>query len=185
MKKTALIALAAAFGFGAAQAGSAPSYSKNPKAPKGPQIEVPSLCDCFDPGKAELSVYGAGIIFDGGSQDDALGGGIGLGYFFTENVGVEFDYTLLATDSEYHNFTGNLVLRAPIKSACLAPYALVGGGFETDSATNGIFNVGAGIDIRLGHSGSCPGIFADARYTWNEDEALNNVLIRVGFKVNL
>ena len=157
--------------------------AKNP-IPPGPPIQVESVCDCFDPGKIQISLYGAGIIFDKGDLDDSLGGGLGFGYFFCENVGLEIDATWLATESELHNFSGSLVLRLPIKSACLAPYVLAGGGYEVDSLKQWTVHAGAGIDVRLGDGPMCPGFFADARYTWTEEET-DFTLIRAGFRFNL
>ncbi len=183
MKNIHLLTAVATLGLaGSLQAGT--SYDKNP-APKAPPIDVPALCDCFDAGKVQVSLYGAGIVFSNDSaQDDALGGGLSFGYFFSEYAGIEADATWLATDSVMHHFTGSLVLRYPIKSACIAPYVLVGGGYETDSVQQGTWHVGGGVDIRLGHSGNCPGIFADARYTWTEDEEEFTV-IRAGLRFNL
>ena len=183
MKSSVLILLfTAAYGTSRLQAGEpiAPP-AKNP-AP----IVVPSLCDCFDAGNYQLSVYGAGIVWDSGGNDDALGGGLSFGYFFTEHFGFEADATWLATGSEIHHFSGSLVLRYPIKSACLAPYILVGGGILTDSETVGTFHVGGGIDIRLAKGAWCPGIFADARYTWADyDDGGDFALIRAGFRFNM
>ncbi|MFN0127147.1 MAG: outer membrane beta-barrel protein [Verrucomicrobiales bacterium] len=166
----------------AVQAGTTPDKNPAPKNPP-PPIEVESICDCFDEGKVTVSLYGAGIVFDD-IGDDALGGGLGIGYFFTEYTGVEVDATWLATDSVLHNFSGSLVLRYPIKSACLAPYLIVGGGYETDSVQQWTAHVGGGIDWRFGSGPTCPGLFVDARYTWTEED-VNFTLIRAGFKFNL
>ncbi len=180
MNKTAFILSVTALGFACnAMAGEARSAvsSKNPKGPI--QIEVPSLCDAFNPGPV-VSLYGAGIVA-GDDLDDALGGGLSLGYFFTENVGIEVAGTWLATESVMHDITGSVVFRAPIKSACIAPYVLVGGGIETDSVVQGTAHVGAGLDVRF--SGRA-GIFADARYTF-ADETENYTIIRAGFRISL
>jgi Outer membrane protein beta-barrel domain len=168
--------------FGTAQAGT--SDVKNPAPKNPPPIQVESICDCFDEGKVTVSIYGAGIVFDEGDIDDALGGGLAIGYFFTEYAGVEVDASWLATDSVLHNFSGSLVLRYPIKSVCLAPYLIAGGGYETDSVQQWTAHVGAGLDWRFGSGPTCPGIFADARYTWTEEE-VDFTLIRAGFKFNL
>jgi hypothetical protein len=158
--------------------------AKNPSPKNPPPIVVEDLCDCFDPGKVQVSLYGAGAIFDSGSYDDSLGGGLGLGYFFCENAGIEIDATWLATDSVLHNFSGSLVLRLPIKSACIAPYILGGGGLAVDGEKEGTAHIGGGIDVRFGDGPLCPGFFADARYTWTEDEN-DFTLIRAGFRFNL
>lgn len=167
---------------GTAQAGT--TVDKNPAPKNPPPITVESVCDCFDEGKVTVSLYGAGIVFESGTTDDSLGGGLGIGYFFTEYAGVEVDATWLATDSVLHNFGASLVLRYPIKSACLAPYLLAGGGYETDSVQQWTAHLGAGIDWRFGSGPTCPGVFVDGRYTWTEED-INFTLIRAGFKFNL
>jgi hypothetical protein len=153
------------------------------KAP--PPIEVPAVCDCFDAGSAQVSLYGAGIIWDKGG-DDALGAGLSFAYFFTENFGLEVDGTWFDTDSNVWHGSGSLVCRWPIRPACWAPYIFGGGGVITDSETKGTFHVGGGVDIRFGKSDWCPGIFADARYTWSDyEDGGDFAMIRVGFRFNL
>ncbi len=136
-------------------------------------------CACYDPG-FEFSGFLAGILPEEG--DDELGGGASLGYFLTENVGVELSYSVLATESEEHVVTGNLVYRFPMKDACIAPYVLVGGGVVTNGHTNGLYDVGGGIDVRF-DSWGCIGVFADATYNWVEDDGADFTLVRLGFRV--
>jgi hypothetical protein len=183
MNRYNLIAIVAGFGLasGIAQAGPT-AYYPAPKNPP-PPIQVESICACFDEGKVSISLYGAGIVFDT-LGDDALGGGLGVGYFFTEYTGVELDATWLATDQVLHNFSGSLVLRYPIKTACLAPYIFGGGGYATDSENQWTAHAGGGIDWRFGTGPNCFGIFADARYTWTE-ENMDFTLIRAGIRFNL
>lgn len=151
-------------------------YGKNP-VEKNPVV-IPAGCDCFGTG-FEFSGFAAGAIPDNG--DGELGGGAAIGYFFTENVGVEISYTVAAFESEEHVITGNLIYRMPIEDLCIAPYVLVGGGVLTNSATDGLFDVGAGLDIRLDSMG-CVGIFVDATYNWVEDDR-NFTLVRAGVKI--
>ncbi|NNE92636.1 MAG: outer membrane beta-barrel protein [Verrucomicrobiales bacterium] len=149
---------------------------------KAPVIEdkIPLGCACFDPG-FEFSGFAAGILPEEWG-DDELGGGVSLAYFLSENIGVELSYSVLATDSEEHVVTGNIVYRFPIKDICVAPYVLVGGGLVTNSDTHGLFDVGGGIDVRF-DSWGCIGIFADATYNWVEDDGQDFTLIRAGFRV--
>jgi outer membrane protein W len=169
MNKSTLTTIAlATLGLASAQAGSSyVSYGKAPKSP-APVIEVPSLCECFAANTASVSVFAAGIIPESNSADldDAFGGGIALNYFFTENFGLEGSYSVFATESEVHQFSGSFIARLPIKSLCLAPYALAGGSFHTDGVSQGTWHVGAGLDYRIAN---CVGVFADAQYNWAED----------------
>jgi outer membrane protein W len=168
MNKTTLTTLAlATLGLASAQAGT--GYVSYGKAPKGPApIEAPSLCECFAANTTSVSVYAAGILpkHSSADLDDAFGGGIALDYFFTENIGIEGSYSIFGTESAVHQLSGSLVFRLPIKSLCLAPYALAGGSFHTDGVNQGTWHVGAGLDSRIAN---CVGIFADAQYNWTED----------------
>lgn len=156
-----------------------PIASKNPKAPVMPP-PAPTGCECFAPGFA-LGGFGAVGMFDGlGDSDNVAGGGLLGEYFFSEFVGVQGSYALFNTESEHHAFDVNLVLRVPIKSACIAPYALVGGGYGTNSVKEGNFHVGGGLDVRLPSMG-CAAIFADGVYYLPEDSEEFTV-VRLGMK---
>lgn len=147
--------------------------AKNPKAPVLP----PPTCECFAPGAA-IGVFGGAILPDGRGDDDALGGGVLAEYFFTENIGLQGSYGVYATDSEHHAFDASLVLRAPIKSLCLAPYVLAGGGYSVNGTSEGNWHVGGGLDYRFNN---CTGIFADGAYHWaNEGDY---TIVRLGVKI--
>ena len=151
------------------------------KAPMGKGIVPPPVaptCNCFEPG-GQFSLYAAAFV-GGDKLDDTLGAGLSANYFFTQNLGVEADATWGFADSTIHTVNGSLVLRLPITSACLAPYALVGGGLHTNGVTEGTLHAGGGIDVRLK---DCFGIFADARYTW-ADESGDYTVIRAGIRMN-
>ncbi len=152
------------------------------KQPLPPQPPVAPDCDCFAPG-VELSLFGSGIVTD---QNDELGGGAGLGFFFTENFGINTSYHVFATDpSEQHFATVDLVFRMPIQELCIAPYVFGGGGVVTNGETDGLWRLGGGIDIRLEAMG-CVGIFVDASYNWignSDSEHDDATLIRAGFKI--
>jgi hypothetical protein len=157
---------------GAAVAG--PVSYKNPKAPVMPPPPPPG-CECFTPGLA-FGLFGGGLI-DG---DSALGGGALIEYAFSEYIALQGSYGLFATSPEHHNFDGALLLRYPT-SACIAPYALVGGGFSTNSATAGHFTAGGGIEARFS-SLNCMGIFADGAYNWAGGGVDNFTIVRLGVK---
>lgn len=147
--------------------------AKNPKAPVLP----PPTCECFAPGAA-FGFFGGAILPDGRGADDAMGGGVLAEYFFTENIGIQGSYGAYATDSEHHAFDASLVLRAPIKSLCLAPYILAGGGYSVNGTSEGNFHAGGGVDFRFS---SCVGVFADGAYHWAN--AGDYTIVRLGVKV--
>lgn len=155
------------------------TYSaKNPKAPVAP---APLGCECFAPGLA-VGIFGAAIFPNQAwHDDDELGGGALVEYFFTEYVGIQASYAAFATDSTEHVFDASLVLRYPIKSICVAPYIMAGGGLTTNSDTDGQFGVGAGIEARL-ESLNCLGIFADGSYHWGADDH-DFTIVRLGVKL--
>lgn len=178
MNQTSILTLlCGAVGLVSAQAGT--SYvAPGPVAPPE-RIEVPTLCQCFEPNTASVSIYAAGLFPNGsGDLDHAIGGGLAVDYFFSENVGIEVDGTWADADSAVHLFTGSVVLRFPIKSICLAPFVFAGGGVHTDGVTQGVYHVGAGLDYRFNPS---VGVFADARYTWTE-ETEEYTLARAGLR---
>ena len=158
-------------------------YSKAPVAPKGPVVTPPPVCPCFDPG-IELGLFGAGIFPDSGYHgEDAIGGGVMAGMFFTENIGVNVSYAAFATDSTEHYVTGDLVLRMPIHELCIAPYVFVGGGMVANGNTDGLWRVGGGVDIRMDSMG-CVGLFIDGSYNWIEsDYRADTTMARVGLKI--
>jgi hypothetical protein len=152
-----------------------PVSYKNPKAPVMPP-PPPTGCECFAPGFA-FGAFGGGLFDD---AEDVLGGGILAEYAFSPYVALQGSYGLYATESEHHQFDAALILRYPITSLCLAPYAMVGGGFSTNSDTSGDFLVGGGLDLRL-PSASCMSIFADgAWYVLGDSE--DQTIVRLGVK---
>lgn len=152
---------------------------KNPKAPVLPP-PPPAGCDAFGPGLA-FGAFGGALL---GDTDDVLGGGILAEYAFSEYFAVQGSYGLYATESEHHNFDAALVLRYPITSICLAPYALVGGGFATNAENVGHFFVGGGVDWRI-PTASNLSVFADAAYYFADRDYGddNSTIVRLGVKM--
>ncbi len=178
MKKIASLLMTLALA-GAAYAGPVSYSGKDSKAVVPPVVETG--CACFEPGFA-MGIFGAGFLPDNDSvEDDVLGGGVLLEYFFNPYIGVQATYGIFATDSEHHEYDGALVLRYPITSICLAPYVMVGGGGSTNSEQKGNYFAGAGLEYRI-ESASCLGIFADGAYHWDADEEADYTIVRLGVK---
>jgi len=171
--KSLVTILAAAALTSAAFAG--PVSYKNPKAPVMPP-PPPAGCDCFAPGLA-FGVFG-GALIDG---ENALGGGVLAEYAVSPYVALQGSYGLYATSPEHHNFDAALILRYPITSICVAPYALLGGGFSTNSATAGHLTVGGGIEARF-PGANCLGVFADGAYNFAGGSVADYTIVRVGLK---
>lgn len=158
-------------------AGPAGYAAKSPKSPVAP-LAPATGCNCFGPG-ASFDIFAAGIFPEGGTE--ALGGGVGVTYFFNRYLGIDLNYAAYGTSSAHHEFDGNLVLRVPIDSLCIAPYAIVGGGFATNSTNRGNYDVGGGLDIRI-PSANCLGIFAEGAYHFAEKEA-DYTTVRLGLRI--
>jgi len=157
------------------------SYSAKSSKSVAATAPAPLGCDCFAPGAA-FGIYGAWINPD--NEDDAFGGGLLGEYFFTENIGIQGSYSLLATDSEHHEYDAALIARFPIEDICLAPYVMGGVGYAANSEEAWNVFAGAGLELRIPDV-NCLGIFADGAYHWSEDEDADFVLIRLGVKFPL
>lgn len=165
MKK--LIASVATLGALAGFAVAGPVVDKN--------VVVDPTCQCFNAGWG-VGVFASGLL--NGPQEDALGGGVELSYFFNKNFGVLYSYSAHATDSEEHVNALDLVYRMPLGNSCWAPYLIGGGALFSDGSNQGAYRAGAGIEYRLA---SCSAIFADGTYNWiaTLDDA---VQVRLGYR---
>lgn len=107
------------------------------------------------------------------------GGGIGVNYFFTRFIGVGGDVSAHDDGRQFvDNASGNVIFRFPIEAASMAPYVFGGGGGTFDPTEQWEGHVGGGLEFRLNpHTG----IFADARYIWN-DKTADQSLIRTGLR---
>jgi opacity protein-like surface antigen len=155
---------------------------------------------CFLDNELQIDVFGA--YTDGNHphagylNDHGWGGGIGLNYFFTRNIGVGVDATWLYGrdnqgdnngDNDHtvtHNFTGSLIFRFPSDSTCLSPYVFVGGGFHVDGEQWASAHAGVGLEYRIVPNKI--GLFTDARFTYFGDRFgdgdQNNIGARAGIR---
>ena len=89
-----------------------------------------------------------------------LGAGMGLGYFFTRNLGIGVDaYSENTTGTFVDNSSANLILRLPLGQSGFAPYAFGGGGRQFDTKV-WFAQFGAGMEYRFTPQ---VGAFLDAR----------------------
>mgnify|MGYP002624250133 CR=1 FL=1 len=161
-----------------------PVSYKNPKAPVMPP-PPPTGCECFGPGLM-LGGFGGGFLTSEEVDDDSLGGGFLAEYAINPYIAIQGSYGVYATESEHHQFDAALILRYPITSICLAPYALVGGGFSTNASNEGNFQIGGGLDLRI-PSANCLSIFADAAWylSGSDNDDADYTSVRLGFKAPL
>ena len=87
----------------------------------------------------------------------------------------------------WHNYTADLVLRAPIESAHIAPYLFAGGGAILEDSSEFLGRAGAGVEIRPTANF---GIFADWVYNFpggggGDDDVEDYQMVRMGLKFGL
>ena len=127
---------------------------------KGPVAEP-----CFKDVELQLDVFASYYGEHGNLLGDGFGGGIGVNYFFTRNLGISVSGTIYDGDThEVWNTDLDLVYRFPIEGGiCIAPYILAGGGLEMDGTIIGTWNAGAGLEWRATPSFA---IYGEGRYIW-------------------
>jgi hypothetical protein len=158
---------------------------------------------CFKAGEWQLDTFAQYSVGEAGRvglfRDHGVGGGVGLNYFFSRNIGLGFDAAWLSVkedtafernnpSSEHttlHNFTGSVIFRAPFDGSCLAPYAYLGGGFHVDGKQWASGHIGVGLEYRIVPNRF--GLFVDGRWTYLGDrggiEDLNYFSVRAGVRV--
>ena len=149
------------------------------------QPQAPPLIDSssyFGPGLT-VNPFGLYLAPDADRADDTFGGGFSFDYFFSRNIGVSASAAWAdpGTDEVWHNYTIDLVLRAPIDSLNLAPYVLVGGGAILEDDSEILGRAGVGLDLRFSESF---GIFGDWIYNFpgGSGDLEDYQMIRVGVK---
>jgi hypothetical protein len=199
MKKlTATVFAVAALCLPALAGPQAVTMGKETKAPVIPEAS------CFSDHEFQLDIFGQYSVGEGPTQvglfrDHGWGGGIGLNYFFSRNIGIGVDAAWLdAKESPFsgdgfnvdndtttiHQFSGSLIFRAPMDSACLAPYVYVGGGMAVDGEQWATAHAGVGVEYRI--VPQKVGIFLDGRWTYLGDrfgqDDLNYFSTRLGVR---
>ena len=197
MKKLAFSLLAIASVSTTGFAGHEMVASKEYKQP------IPEEIGCFLDQELQIDVFGAYV--DGNAdrhagyiRDHGWGGGIGVNYFFTRNIGIGVDGIWIygkenaAADvrnnsgdhTTFHNVTGSLIFRFPIDEICVAPYVFVGGGFHVDGDQWASAHAGVGLEYRVVPNKI--GLFIDGRWTYFGDRYghgdQNNFLGKAGIR---
>jgi opacity protein-like surface antigen len=173
MKKIALLVITSLAVASSAWAGQEVKETKDSKTPEAP---------CFKDQEFQVDLFGDWIdARNSRTQDNGGGGGIGFNYFFLKYLGIGEDNNFTSTSHGLYTFSGSLIARLPIETGhfCLAPYALGGGGFQTDGVNAGTWHVGGGLEWR-----ATPhlGIFTEGRYTWAGDHIEDTVRVSAGVR---
>ena len=108
-----------------------------------------------------------------------FGGGVGLNYFFTRELGIGGDINMPADGGNLvDSMSGNLIIRIPIDPTGLAPYVFGGGGRGTEPQWQWFEQAGVGLEYRFN---PLTGIFLDARYMFNNHTA-DELMLRSGLR---
>lgn len=149
------------------------------KAPMSSKGVIPIEEPCFAAGEINFDIIGMYIDPTGDGLEDGPAGGIGAGYFFTENFGLMGKAYWWDGNSVIHNVQASGVFRMPIQDLCLAPYLYGGVGGSFDSVNQLTAHLGGGVEYRLTES---IGVFADYSHTWaDETDNWNGYTLGVRF----
>ena len=128
----------------------------------------------------EVSLLGFANYAD--RPDDYWGGGIGLTYFLTRNVGLGAStYWSDFKGSFFDNVSGEDYLRLPLGASPLAIYGLGSVGY-TWEFNNWFFGFGGGAELRFSKQF---GLFSDIRWMLNEAGEDNGVSVRIGLRLGM
>ncbi len=128
-------------------------------------------------------------LFETNIRHGFWGGGVGLNYFFTRELGLGADFNMSAK----RNYTelplvddvvGSVIFRLPIGNSGLAPYAIGSGGrIIGGGGLPWQWTYGGGVGLEYRWSPTM-GIFSDARFMWGDKGTIyNRLLIRAGLRV--
>jgi hypothetical protein len=118
-------------------------------------------------------------VFKNNIRHGTWGGGVGVNYFFTREIGVGGDILIPDDGGNFvNNIDGSLIARFPIANSGLAPYIYGGGGRQTQPIWEFTGHAGVGLEYRFN---PVTGIFADARYIW-VDKTPDELLLRAGLR---
>ena len=121
-------------------------------------------------------------LFDTNIRHGTWGGGVGLNYFITREIGLGGDINIGDNGGKFvDQALGSLILRWPFEPTGWAPYIFGGGGRGFDPHWEWFGDLGVGIEYRLNPA---TGIFVDSRYMWHEKEgSTDRIFFRAGLRL--
>jgi hypothetical protein len=123
---------------------------------------------------------GINHLFSTNIRGGAWGGGIGVNYFPTVNMGFGTDVNIPNNGGQFiDSYTINIIYRIPLESVGLAPYLTGGGGRGYDPSLQWIAQAGVGLEYRTSHKA---GIFVDGRYEWGQHSGTDQLELRAGLR---
>jgi len=119
-------------------------------------------------------------LFEHSIEDGVWGGGVGINYFITRNLGIGGDLNMPNNHGKLVDWmAANAIARFPIESAGLAPYVFGGATRMTEPSWQWAGQAGVGLELRFN---PVTGIFIDGRYMWPEDTG-DILELRTGFRL--
>jgi hypothetical protein len=119
------------------------------------------------------------------TSDNVFGGGLNLDYFLNRNVGFQGSGSWAdpGTDELWHNYTVDVIFRAPVEN--FAPYVFAGAGLIVEDTTDLLGRAGLGLEFR---PTAAFGVFADWSYSFpggggGPDDIVDYQMIRAGIKI--
>jgi hypothetical protein len=123
-------------------------------------------------------------LFDTNIRKGFWGGGAGVNYFFTRELGIGTDFNISSKPDDFglvDYWVGNLYARLPLGNSGFAPYIFGGGGRAISPIWQWTYGGGVGLEYRFNPG---TGIFSDARFLWGDRGTVyNNLVIRVGLRL--
>ena len=119
-------------------------------------------------------------LFETNIRHGDWGGGVGLNYFFTRELGIGTDINASDNRGNFIDMIDlSLIARWPFEPSGFAPYIFGGGGRGTDPEWEWLGHAGLGFEYRWNPA---TGIFVDGRYIWHET-TFDRVLLRAGIRL--
>jgi hypothetical protein len=123
-------------------------------------------------------------LFETSIRNGFWGGGAGVNYFFTRELGIGGDFNISSKPDDatlLDQATGNLIFRLPIGNSGIAPYAIGSGGRSMSPRWDWVYGGGVGLEFRFNPT---TGVFSDARFLLaNHSDDPNRLLIRAGVRI--
>lgn len=159
------------------------SYDKNAPKYSAQEVSLDLFGSYLNPERKFTDLFKTNI------RHGFWGGGAGLNYFLTREIGIGSDFNISDKPGGNWDFdyvVGNIYFRLPIGNSGLAPYVYGGGGRGFSSESIGrpydwLYGGGVGLEYRLN---PMTGIFTDARFYFSDKATeLNELVIRAGLRV--
>jgi len=119
-------------------------------------------------------------LFETNIRHGDWGGGVGLNYFFTREIGIGVDANVANNGGNFIDHAlGSVIARWPFEPSGWAPYIFFGGGRGFDPSWEWLGHFGIGAEYRFN---PITGIFMDSRYIWHE-KSYDRIYFRAGFRL--